>query len=437
MRYKSLLQRFCVLLLFFVVVFGVHAENPARETPSYSRVVLSWEGDPTTTQSVSWRSSLPLSNPVVEVALWGAEPTFGKNAQRVAAKLVESDDASLQSVFHYSVTITGLKPNTTYGYRVGDGETWSEWHKFTTAEAEPGRFKFIYLGDVQNDILSLGARAIREAYSAAPDSKFFVFAGDLVAEGYDDHLWGEWSAATGFLSAIIPSLAVVGNHDAHQPNTEKVEGPHSLFRTHFVFPMNGPSDIKQLREAAYYVDYQNVRFVAIDSNVFANEDYVEEARDKVAKAQTEWLRTVLQNNPNRWTIVIQHHPVFSAGKNRDHATMRELLMPIYQEAGVDLVLQGHDHYYSRTHKIFDGNIADPAGKGVVYVTSVCGSKMYSRNPKFEHLMAVMKGDIQMYQIIEIDQDLLRFRAFAVGGELVDSFDLRKAADGTTTLANNF
>lgn len=436
MKHRSVFHRCCMFLLSLAVALPLQAANTTAETPSYSRVVLSWEGDPATTQSISWRSNLPLNSSVVQVSSWGAEPNFGKNAQTLPAKRVESEDASLQQVYHYSVTIDGLTPNTAYGYRVGDGETWSEWHKFTTAKLGPDRFKFIYLGDVQNDILSLGARVIREAYATAPDARFFVFAGDLVAEGYDDKLWGEWAAAMGFLSAAIPSFAVVGNHDSHQPNTEVVEGPHPLYRAHFVFPMNGPSDLKQLQEAAYYVDYQNVRFVALDSNVFVNEDYAEGVREKVARAQVDWLKTVLQNNPNRWTIVVQHQPIFSAGKDRDHAAMREVLMPIYQDAGVDLVLQGHDHYYSRTHKIYDGKVVDSAGKGVVYVTSVCGSKMYPRNSKFEHLMAVMKGDIQLYQVVEIDHDELRFRAYAVGGELVDSFDLRKAVDGTTTLVDN-
>ena len=34
------------------------------------------------------------------------------------------------------VTLTGLKPNTRYTYRVGDGTNWAEWSDFTTAAAD-------------------------------------------------------------------------------------------------------------------------------------------------------------------------------------------------------------------------------------------------------------------------------------------------------------
>ena len=33
-----------------------------------------------------------------------------------------------------------------YGYRVGDGEIWSEWIQFTTAKKEPEPFLFCMLG---------------------------------------------------------------------------------------------------------------------------------------------------------------------------------------------------------------------------------------------------------------------------------------------------
>ena len=81
--------------------------------------------------------------------------------------------------------------------------------------AEP--FRFLYLGDEQNSLKSLCSRSFRRAYAAAPDAWFLVHAGDLVQEGFDDHLWGEWSEALGFISASVPSIPVPGNHDLHRP----------------------------------------------------------------------------------------------------------------------------------------------------------------------------------------------------------------------------
>jgi hypothetical protein len=100
-------------------------------------------------------------------------------------------------------------------------------------------------------------------------------------------------------------------------------------------------------------------------------------------------------------------------------------MPIYDKHHVDLVLQGHDHYYGRTQKMCDGKIVAPEEYGTIYAVSMSGSKMYKKNPKFESLMAVMRGDTQMFQVIEVDGAKLLYDAYSVAGERVDAFELDK------------
>src|SRR5690606_28722321 len=90
-----------------------------------------------------------------------------------------------------------------------------------------------------------------------------------------------------------------------------------------------------LEETTYYVDYQGVRVISLDSN-------------KERQAQIPWLRKVLGDNPNRWTIITFHHPVFSPARDRDNRELRELWKPVFDEFKVDLVLTGHDHTYART-----------------------------------------------------------------------------------------
>jgi len=40
--------------------------------------------------------------------------------------------------------------------------------------------------------------------------------------------------------------------------------------------------------------------------------------------------------------------------------MQAALAPLYEKYHVDLVLQGHDHVYARTHKIAQDRIVDPS-----------------------------------------------------------------------------
>ena len=145
------------------------------------------------------------------------DPKFEPSAATVRATFEKDDLGDGSSAAHYAARFEGLEPSTAYCYRVGDGQVWSEWNVFRTASAKPEPFRFLYVGDEQNSIKSLWSRSIRRAYAAAPDARFLVHAGDLVAEGYDDRLWGEWSDALSFISATVPSIPVPGNHDLHRP----------------------------------------------------------------------------------------------------------------------------------------------------------------------------------------------------------------------------
>jgi hypothetical protein len=246
-------------LLFFL------AGLAAAQTPS--RVLLTWSGDPATTQSVTWRTEVMVLAPQAQVAKFTADPAFEKSAAAVPATSVNDDIGDGKTAAHYRADFVGLPPDTRYSYRVGDGKTWSEWNSFRTASNRPDPFRFLYFGDAQNSIKSMWSRTVRAALLAVPDARFLAHAGDLLAEGYDDRLWGEWTGALGFVGATIPSIPAPGNHDLHHPpgspDSKTVFSVSPLWRSHFALPANGP-DIEEMRGQSYYVDYQGCRIVALD-----------------------------------------------------------------------------------------------------------------------------------------------------------------------------
>jgi hypothetical protein len=140
-------------------------------------------------------------------------------------------------------------------------------------------------------------------------------------------------------------------------------------------------------------------------------------------------------NPQRWTVVVQHHPMYSVVKRRDFKAMRAALGPLYDEFRVDLVLQGHDHAYARTHKVFDGRLAAPEAPGTVYATSVSGSKMYAITTRWPPLMARLQQDAQLYQVVSVTGDRLQYESRGVGGGLVDAFELVKAGGPASSYVN--
>jgi hypothetical protein len=61
--------------------------------------------------------------------------------------------------------------------------------------------------------------------------------------------------------------------------------------------------------------------------------------------------------------------------------------------------------------------------GTVYVVSVSGPKMY--NHQKQDFMKRVAEDTQLYQVIHIDGDKLRFEARTAIGDLYDAFELHK------------
>lgn len=414
--------------------------EPVQQQPELipSRIILSLTEDPAHTQSVTWRTAKAISSAQAQIAPASANPNFESAAMTVAATAAIAETA-VGKPGEYAAQFQGLTPDMLYSYRVGDGTTWSEWNSFRTASDKPAAFRFLYLGDEQNKIKSLWSRSIRAAYSKAPDARFIVHAGDLLEEGYDDRLWGEWCDAMGFISAAVPSLPTPGNHDLHRAHgsigSNEVLSVSPLWRNHFALPMNGPKGVDELKEQSYYIDYQGVRFISLDVNVYANEAFSENAKQRVGDVQLAWLEELLKHNPNRWTIVVQHQPIYPIAKGRDYVEMRNALLPLYDKYRVDLVLQGHDHTYARTHKLAAGKVVSPSQSGTIYAISVSGPKMYEIQDAFTPLRAKTLDHTQAFQVIEVDGDKLTYIAYAVEGPQIDRFQLVKHADGSSTYSN--
>jgi len=384
-----------------------------RATPMPDRIILTWKSDPAHSQAVTWRTDASIKQGLAEIAVATPGPDFAKNPKQLQATTTPFE-SNLGLAHYHSLDFTDLEPATKYAYRVGDGTNWSEWFQFTTASDKPAPFSFIYFGDAQNDVRSHWSRVIREAHSDAPKARFMIHAGDLINNGTRDAEWGEWFGAGGWLNAMVPSVPTPGNHeyarDPARPLLRRDLTAH--WRPQFTLPENG---IAGLEESVYYLDYQGVRIISLNSN--------EKEREQVP-----WLENVLKDNPNTWTVLTFHHPVYSTAKGRDNPDIRNLWKPLFDKYHVDLVLQGHDHGYGR----FSGELSENVGTGqntrspdggTVYVVSVSGPKMY--NVERTPAMARAAENTQLYQIISIDGDALRYEARTATGELYDAFRLKK------------
>ena len=115
--------------------------------------------------------------------------------------------------------------------------------------------------------------------------------------------------------------------------------------------------------------------------------------------------------------------------------MRAALGALYDEFRVDLVLQGHDHAYGRTHKVRDGRLVDQQSSGTVYAVSVSGTKMYAVSSRWASLMARLHGGAQLYQVVSVAGDRLWYESREADGTAVDAFELIKTAGSTSRYVN--
>ena len=75
-------------------------------------------------------------------------------------------------------------------------------------------------------------------------------------------------------------------------------------------------------------------------------------------AQDAWLRSDLAAHPTACTIAIWHHPRFSSGVHGVDATVQPFWDALYA-AGVDVIVNGHEHDYERFAPQTPAGTADP------------------------------------------------------------------------------
>ncbi len=398
----------------------LHGQTNKSYPPSRfpDRVILGFKGNPAISQAVNWRTDSTVLKAVAAIHEADPSPDFSKNA-RIVDAYTHQVDIDGKKVHYHEVDFKDLKPETQYVYRVGDGTYWSEWFHFRTAADKNAPVSFLYFGDAQNDVRSLWSRAIRGAFTTLPKANLIIHAGDLINRANIDYEWGEWFEAGGWINGMVPSLSVPGNHEYYKDENQK-STVSKHWKPQFALPENGPEG---LAETAYYIDYQGVRFVALNSQEAI---YSADMLDR----QAAWFEQVVKNNPNRWTVVVHHHPIYSTAKGRDNAKWREKMEPLYKRYHVDVVLQGHDHTYARGINMALGQ-SRKKPDGPIYVVSVSGPKMYQLG--LENWMDRAASNTQLYQAITVEDNKLSFKAYTVNGDTYDAFHLLKDKKGKNTL----
>ncbi len=395
------------------VVLEVQAqthEDRYRPTdwPDHVILNLTEEGNERT---ITWRTDTSAGPQSVQWLVADASSNLEEKAKTAAAhsEMIQTEEVLAQySTYHFK----GLTAGITYAYRVGAKEHWSEWYQFNIPH-EDQAFTFLYFGDAQNDMRDLWSRCIRKATDLSEEVDFMLHAGDMVDFASANREWGEWFFGGGWMFASTPQVPVAGNHEYVRKNGQPALNHY--WRASFTVPLNGPAG---LEETVYYFDYENVRFIVLDSRDMLIDD-------EHAKRQAHWLETLLKNNDQKWTIISHHHPIYSARANRGDYKVRAWLEPLYDKYGVDLVLQGHHHSFARGRG--EKEVGKEMFSGPVYYVSNSGPKMYDTN--FAPWMERVGTDVQLFHQVKVVDNTIEVLTYLVNGELYDHIKLTKRANG--------
>jgi len=375
------------------------------------QIILSWTGDPQTTQTIAWRTDSAIA--IGKVQYMKASEKTDDFSGALEKDAVGSE---LYTGFnHFAAGLDNLEPGTTYAYRVGSAEGWSAAGTFTTA-ANTDKFSFMYMGDTHigynADSSTVWKGLLDNALSNYPDLKFALQGGDLVNVTTDVSQWEQFfNTETGMFDRI-PFMPAMGNHEFDDT---------SIYLKSFDLPQNGPVGLK---EHHYSFDYGNAHFVVLDSNLMGSEG-------ELSAAGLSWLANDLQNSAKKWKFVMFHHPPY--GVDSRDVTQGNLVkaswVPIMESNGVDMVFVAHQHVYMRTYPICDGEIQEKPSQGITYVLGDASNKTYLKSETHDYIAVEKYGtDATGYTAINIDGDVLTMTTRGLNGQIMDEFKISKSSD---------
>lgn len=272
--------------------------------------------------------------------------------------LKESLEGQDGTYYSNKVTITGLEENKTYYYQVYQNGLWSEVKKYQAKDFQ--NYSVLYIGDPQigacknqtsseNETMSGSIAARNDSYNwneiitdAWNNHKvsFMISAGDQVNSASNEYEYA------GFLYPSVmeaaPLATTIGNHDSGSYSyTWHFNNPNSFDIYHEV--QSGYTDGHTNAGSDYYYTYGNVLYIVLDTNNYNCATH----ENVIAKA--------VEENPDcTWRVVTFHHDIYGSGAdhaNSDGMILRTQLTPLMDKYDIDVVLQGHDHTYSRSYQL--------------------------------------------------------------------------------------
>jgi acid phosphatase type 7 len=301
--------------------------------------------------------------------------------------------------FH-AIRLINLSTETHYDYQIINkvkSSLFDSWvdipgpqSSFRTSPNIDTPFRFAVWGDSQTNFDTF--KTICEGMvSWTPDIAIAV--GDQIGDGW---ILADWKTQvfdpSKELRMKIPTFAAIGNHEAESP----------YFNKYFSQPGN---------EHWFSFTYGNSIFVILDTNIWF--PYT---------LQHKWLRELIESDTfknAKFKFVFFHQPPYTEQWNGMYydgePIVRSTLAPILENAGFDIVFNGHTHAYERGRWPIEG---EPY---LYYIITGGGGGSLDTQEWKDWPQIQFKSSQHHFMIVDVDGDKLSASAVSIDGEIIDSF----------------
>ncbi|MHA2065931.1 MAG: fibronectin type III domain-containing protein, partial [Candidatus Thorarchaeota archaeon] len=325
------------------------------------------------------------------------------------------NDPDVPDAYHHDVEITDLSPDTVYYYICGETDNWSPEKSFTTGPSTSSETRFMITGDCYS---YYDVRDDLSASMAARNPDFILTSGDYVTwwdshwlwDSFLNHIDNIWVTPGGH---SIPIILGIGNHDVIDSSFAFYD--YSSWFERFALPGN---------EEWYSLDWgPDIHIIVLNT----------ERSGEIT--QTQWLEDdLIAHEDYLWKIVLFHQNVVPAWHAINTPALNDWV-PLFDLYNVDIVIHGHNHYYTRSEPLVDATtIMSDYDEGILYLISAgWGSPLY---PPVDDTWVASYA--QEYHYVQADSYLngsLRLKSINEYETVIDQVWLYKNVNSNPVVSN--
>ena len=406
-----------IILLFAATLASAEGDKVLSDS-AFSSVIMNVGEDQTQRNITFYAKTRDIGEIRYGKAENGKLPDDYSVAKTICAK------ASKPGYYLYKATLSGLEADTTYVYSMVVGDKISAARSFRV-NSHGDDFSFAFIADAQTGSASdanLWTDTLKKLKDKFSSISFIVSAGDQTSDASLEEDFGY------FISSELSTIAIATTVGPPHDNSRK-------YGEHYNLPNLSSTYGTSNTSSDYFYTYNTVLFMHLNVE---NTDY---------NSHVKFMQNAIADNPECiWRVVVLHYSFFTGGDHSEDGAVtnfRSALAGKFTELGIDVVLSGHDHLYSRSNMMKSGNslsgdvvtnnsVTNPKGTLYLCNTRPSGGSDYTVEQHNDDKFIAYRTEVdrKAATIFEVTETSLTLNSYFFDGatpELFDTFTIIKTA----------